>query len=130
MNSLFVRSTHIVASCEMDLYEFPMDVQHCKLTFGSCKSAFDMIFRHHMEGHKYIKYACLNYSLVGPLFVRGAKKNKNCVKGIISVTGFRSVCGRSKKQEGERKTSRVWERKRDGRIFSINRLHQPNLATV
>lgn len=32
---LYSRSTHIVASCEMDLYEFPMDVQHCKLTFGS-----------------------------------------------------------------------------------------------
>lgn len=33
----FIRSTHIVASCEMDLIDFPMDVQHCKLTFGSCK---------------------------------------------------------------------------------------------
>ena len=45
-NSLFVGSTHIVASCEMDLYEFPMDVQHCKLTFGSCKFAFHLIFRY------------------------------------------------------------------------------------
>jgi len=41
---LFRPSTHIVASCEMDLYEFPMDVQHCKLTFGSCK--FALIFLH------------------------------------------------------------------------------------
>ncbi|XP_078347208.1 gamma-aminobutyric acid receptor subunit gamma-4-like isoform X3 [Oculina patagonica] len=32
---LYSRSTHIVASCEMDLHDFPMDVQHCELTFGS-----------------------------------------------------------------------------------------------
>lgn len=32
---MYSRSTHIVASCEMDLHDFPMDTQHCKLTFGS-----------------------------------------------------------------------------------------------
>lgn len=67
-NFVFVRSTHIVASCEMDLYEFPMDVQHCKLTFGSCKFAFHSIFPH-LVTNILIKYPRLNYRLVGTLFV-------------------------------------------------------------
>ncbi|KAM7427139.1 hypothetical protein ABFA07_021676 [Porites harrisoni] len=31
----YSRSSQIVASCEMDLLDFPMDTQLCKLTFGS-----------------------------------------------------------------------------------------------
>lgn len=31
----YSRSVHILASCELDLHEFPMDTQHCKITFGS-----------------------------------------------------------------------------------------------
>lgn len=40
---LYLLSTHIVASCEMDLHDFPMDTQHCKLSFGSCKYSFHLI---------------------------------------------------------------------------------------
>lgn len=32
---MYSRSTHIIASCEMDLHDFPMDTQQCKLSFGS-----------------------------------------------------------------------------------------------
>ena len=40
---LYLRSTHIIASCEMDLHDFPMDTQHCKLTFGSCKFGLNFV---------------------------------------------------------------------------------------
>ena len=30
-------STHLVSACDMDLHNFPIDVQNCSLIFGSCK---------------------------------------------------------------------------------------------
>ena len=39
----FPFSTHIIASCEMDLHDFPMDTQQCKLSFGSCEYLFFLI---------------------------------------------------------------------------------------
>lgn len=39
----FPFSTHIIASCEMDLHDFPMDTQQCKLSFGSCEYSFFLI---------------------------------------------------------------------------------------
>lgn len=39
----FSFSTHIIASCEMDLHDFPMDTQQCKLSFGSCEYLFFLI---------------------------------------------------------------------------------------
>ena len=33
----FLSSVKIVASCEMNLENFPMDTQKCMLIFGSCE---------------------------------------------------------------------------------------------
>ncbi|XP_068716657.1 gamma-aminobutyric acid receptor subunit gamma-2-like [Montipora capricornis] len=31
----YSRNTRLVVSCEMELHDFPMDIQHCNITFGS-----------------------------------------------------------------------------------------------